>query len=268
MPYIVGDTGISSIFEDQNPLLGGDLNINSKSIIGSGSLNIVGIITATSFVGDGSNLSGVSTFSGDYNDLTNKPSIPSIVGLASEGYVDNLVAISTSGLLNSSGNGSNLTGVTTTIYHARIVDAKSAGSAGGVFSNGAWRTRDLNTEIFDEDNIVSISSNRFTLQQPGRYKIFWSCPANKVDSHVSRLYNITDSSVVAEGTFEYSQDAGFYAQTRSTGVAVTTVSVETTFELQHRCSGSNSASDGFGVGGSDIGQTQSIFTDVTITKYS
>jgi len=36
-------------------------------------------------------VSGVSTFSGDYNDLTNKPTIPSIVGLASEGYVDNAV---------------------------------------------------------------------------------------------------------------------------------------------------------------------------------
>ena len=40
-------------------------------------------------------VSGVSTFSGDYNDLINKPAIPSIVGLASEGYVNNLVAIST-----------------------------------------------------------------------------------------------------------------------------------------------------------------------------
>ena len=36
-------------------------------------------------------VSGISTFSGDYNDLTNKPTIPSIVGLASEGYVDNAV---------------------------------------------------------------------------------------------------------------------------------------------------------------------------------
>ena len=36
-------------------------------------------------------VSGVSTFSGDYNDLTNKPTIPSVVGLASEGYVDNAV---------------------------------------------------------------------------------------------------------------------------------------------------------------------------------
>lgn len=115
MPYIVGEVGIGSLFEDNSPYLGGNLNLNSKNIIGTGSLNLLGIITATTFVGDGSNLTGVSTFSGDYNNLTNKPSIPSIVGLASEGYVDSKVAISTSGLLNSSGNGSNLTGIVTFI---------------------------------------------------------------------------------------------------------------------------------------------------------
>ena len=33
-----------------------------------------------------------STFSGDYNDLANKPTIPSISGLTTETYVDNAVA--------------------------------------------------------------------------------------------------------------------------------------------------------------------------------
>ena len=39
----------------------------------TGSVNTSGIITATSFHGDGSSLTGLSTFSGDYNDLTNTP---------------------------------------------------------------------------------------------------------------------------------------------------------------------------------------------------
>ena len=39
-----------------------------------GSVNTTGIITASSFSGDGSNL--CSTFSGNYNDLTNTPTIP------------------------------------------------------------------------------------------------------------------------------------------------------------------------------------------------
>ena len=39
----------------------------------TGSVNTSGIITATSFSGDGSALTGLSTFSGDFNDLTNAP---------------------------------------------------------------------------------------------------------------------------------------------------------------------------------------------------
>jgi hypothetical protein len=72
-----------------------------------GDVSVSGVITATSFSGSGVNLTGVvtslvgyatesyvdtqigiRTFSGNYNDLTNQPSIPSIAGLASEGYVD------------------------------------------------------------------------------------------------------------------------------------------------------------------------------------
>ena len=40
-------------------------------------INAVGVITATNFSGDGSNLTGLGTFSGNYNDLTNTPSIAS-----------------------------------------------------------------------------------------------------------------------------------------------------------------------------------------------
>ena len=32
-------------------------------------------VTATSFIGDGSQLTGISSFSGNYNDLTNKPTL-------------------------------------------------------------------------------------------------------------------------------------------------------------------------------------------------
>lgn len=46
-----------------------------------------------------------SNFSGSYNDLTNKPTIPSIVGLATETYVDNAVA-NKEFILNSTTEGS------------------------------------------------------------------------------------------------------------------------------------------------------------------
>jgi len=54
----------------------------------AGDALVSGIVSATSFYGDGSNLSGLSTFSGNYDDLINTPEIPSLVGYATEGYVD------------------------------------------------------------------------------------------------------------------------------------------------------------------------------------
>jgi hypothetical protein len=79
----------------------GTTNPESKLSVG-GDLTASGNITASSFYGDGSNLIGVSTFSGNYEDLTNKPETLSTVGLASEGYVDYKVGLSTSGLASVS----------------------------------------------------------------------------------------------------------------------------------------------------------------------
>ena len=45
-----GGGGISSVAEDTTPQLGGDLDLNSNDITGTGNVNITGIITATSFV--------------------------------------------------------------------------------------------------------------------------------------------------------------------------------------------------------------------------
>ena len=47
--------------------------------------------------------------------------------------------------------------------YALICDQKASSADGGTFTNGAWRTRDLNTEISDADSIVIIARNQFTL---------------------------------------------------------------------------------------------------------
>ena len=55
-----GGGGISNVVEDTTPQLGGNLDVNGKDITGTGSVNLTGIVTATSFVGDGSGLTGIS----------------------------------------------------------------------------------------------------------------------------------------------------------------------------------------------------------------
>ena len=166
------------------------------------------------------------------------------------------------------GNGAGLTNVSAGLFtsYAVIEDQKGAGANGGTFTSGAWRTRDLNTEIFDPDNIVSISSNQFTLQA-GNYFIEASAPAYHVDRHQAALYDITADNFHTVGTNEYAKgDAG--TGSRSIVTARVTISSANVYEIRHRCQ-TTFATYGFGV---FIGTSQWItdnnYTYVKIFKES
>ena len=58
---LVGGNVISNVVEDTTPQLGGTLDVNSNDITGTGNVNLTGVVTATSFVGDGSGLTGVAS---------------------------------------------------------------------------------------------------------------------------------------------------------------------------------------------------------------
>ena len=128
--------------------------------------------------------------------------------------------------------------------YAIIADQKAAFTDAGTFSSGAWRTRDLNTEIADPDGIVSISSNQFTLTA-GTYLIKWSCPAYNVYRHLSRLQDITNSVTRGYGTsmFAYSPDNG---NNHSLGLARVSPTGSTVYQIQHHCTVTGPG-NGFGV---------------------
>ena len=128
--------------------------------------------------------------------------------------------------------------------YAIIADQKTAGTNGGGFTSGAWRVRDLNTELADADGIVSISSNKFTLQA-GTYLVKASVPGYNVTRHMARLENDTDGTVVAYGTSEYTKSTD-YVTTRSIVIARFTIAGAKAFEISHRCQ-DDKATDGFGV---------------------
>tara|TARA_Y100001963_G_scaffold158403_1_gene257890 strand:+ start:2750 stop:3364 length:615 start_codon:yes stop_codon:yes gene_type:complete len=143
---------------------------------------------------------------------------------------------------------------------ASIVDQKANNVEGGTFTQDAWQTRDLNTEISDPDSIVSISSNQFTLGA-GTYLISWSAPAFVVTSHQSKLYSVSLGDLRI-GTPEYSNNSNA-SNTISTGQYVHTISASHSYEIRHRCSTSRSV-NGFGSG---VGYgTVNIFTQVLIQK--
>ena len=171
----------------------------------------------------------------------------SITGLAVGGLQDGCVDADT--LSSNCVTSAKLATKTFTSY-AIIADIKASNADGGDFDSGAWRTRDLNTEIADPDGIVSLSSNQFTLGA-GSYLIEFSAPACRLGSHQTRLYNATTSSEVQIGTSQWAPPTSGHADQNSMGAGRVTITGSTAFEIQHRGAyDSNVGEDtyGFGVG--------------------
>lgn len=145
--------------------------------------------------------------------------------------------------------------------YAVLTDSKAAGSIGGTFNNGAWRTRDLNTEQADPAGIVSISSNQFTLQA-GSYFIRWSTPALQVDNHKSKIVNVTDASDAILGDNGYG-GAGAVNGCHSVGSGRITIAAAKAFELQHRCLTSRA---NYGMGSGADFSSGEVFSIVEIWK--
>ena len=124
-----------------------------------------------------------------------------------------------------------------------IKDVKANNTEGGTFTNGAWQTRDLNTQEGDT-SFASVGSNQITLQ-PGTYIIEGAVPAFSVDRHKAKLYNITDSLDTVIGTSEDCAASSLVANSSFIKGEFTITSAKT-FELQHR-GGVTKATNGFGV---------------------
>ncbi len=124
---------------------------------------------------------------------------------------------------------------------AIVSDQKARGTGGGTFSSGAWRTRDLNTEVSDTAGLAAVSSNQVTLAA-GTYEVYVRAPSYLVRQNQARLYNVTDSAVVAYGSSACGLED---ATTLSFIHAVFTIAAPKVFEVQHRCAWTQ-GTDGFG----------------------
>lgn len=114
----------------------------------------------------------------------------------------------------------------------------------GTFSSGSFVTRALNTTVRNVLSGASLASSLFTLQ-PGTYFIQWSAPAFAVNLHQSRLFNVTDSTVVETGTSSQTPNATG-ATTISHGCAVVTLTSAKAFRIEHKCS-TTQAANGLGI---------------------
>lgn len=125
-----------------------------------------------------------------------------------------------------------------------LEDQKTQNTAGGTATAGSWEARDLNTEVFDPDGLVSISSNQFTLGA-GTYVIYFSAPGYKVTRHRARLWSVSDSTSVGLGSSALAATAG-ESTTESAGYTRFTIASSKTFRIEQRVE-STSASNGRGL---------------------
>lgn len=149
----------------------------------------------------------------------------------------------------------------TFVSYAIIQDQKSQSTPGGTFTSGDWRTRDLNTVVLDDDGIVSLSNNQFTLGA-GTYLIRWSCPAYQVEQNQTRLYNATTPAYFAPGSISYTRSTTGESNI-STGVGRITIASPTAFEVRHICLSTSPSGNGLGVPGN---YTTEVYTSVEIYK--
>ena len=146
---------------------------------------------------------------------------------------------------------------------AYLKDVKTSGTTGGTFTSGAWQTRTLNT-VSGDSGIVSLSSNRFTLQS-GKYKIHCSAPGNYVTSHKAKLVGDPGGTPFDAiiGTSEVVEGSASVKQTRSHVTGIVNITSATVYELQHRCSLTRATN---GLGAAVTFGDSEIYTQCEITQ--
>lgn len=151
------------------------------------------------------------------------------------------------------------TGSSTGDDYILLADVKGSGANGGN-SIAGWVTRDLQTVLSDESNIVTLAGNEFTLPA-GDYRLYASAPAYRANGHKIELYNSTDAYSIATGTTEYNAEPG-YAQTASTISTKFTITTSKSFSIRHHTATAIS-NNGLGFAAS---QGSNIYTRVEIFK--
>lgn len=130
--------------------------------------------------------------------------------------------------------------------YVHLQDQKAQNTDGGTFTSGAWRTRDLTTEVEDTHSLASLASNQITLAA-GTYRVRIDMPGVQVDGFRARLQNITDSTTVPlKSTNGYSSSAATQAWSSCVIAGRFTISTTKTFEVQGWCQTTRSTY-GFGL---------------------
>ena len=132
--------------------------------------------------------------------------------------------------------------------HAILIHDEASGVNGGGQAGGSWSTRTLDTERYDPNGLVSLSSNEFT-PIAGTYVIHWTAVWYRSGGSQTRLQNITGATTVDVGSTVLTSATASNGTTNSTGFTVFTANGTDAYAIQGRCS-TTSTSTGWGVAAS------------------
>lgn len=157
-------------------------------------------------------------------------------------------------------DGSQLTGISTSVPVIVLRDEQSSGTDGGTATSGSWGTRVLNTEATDTDNHCALSSNQFTLSA-GNYEINASSTFYRTQQSQIKLYNTTSTADLLLGNVVY------FDNTNLVGGVCTlsgyfTVAASQALEIQYRVLNTH-ASTGLGSAGN---WGTEVYTQVMLRK--
>lgn len=117
----------------------------------------------------------------------------------------------------------------------------------------AWTDYPINHELYDPDSVLSLASNTFTCSEDGTVEWFAqghmdlsaSAPANSAGFFKTRLYDVTDAAVVADGHADHlgSPNGEYWYNLKSRGVGL--IVAGHSYKLQYFMSPPSSGTIGY-----------------------
>jgi hypothetical protein len=151
--------------------------------------------------------------------------------------------------------------INTTNSYALLQNRQNQNTSGGTATTGSWGIIPLNTEQEDTDNIVDVSALPAFSLGAGTYLFNGYCPFYNCNGGQSRLYNVTDASVVTLGSVGMT---GAVSNVSSNSVFICTLTISGTKQFRVEYSvGATRNTDGLGAAG-NLGVE--VFAQLFITK--
>jgi hypothetical protein len=120
----------------------------------------------------------------------------------------------------------------------QVEEQQTAGTHGGTFTTGAWRTRTLNTSMINNVAGASLASSQLTLPAGTYAAEAFAAVGVNVGVHQTRLQDITGAATLLTGLVLRAPTAGSAASGigPSSLAGEFTLTTSSAIELQHQCS--------------------------------